>query len=172
MVILGLLILLVAVAAGAAVYLSAATLSGTYSFDILGAKVTTNPLGLVLASAVVVLVFWFGWGVLRAGMRRSARRRREAKEADRQAEAERAEAERQAEADRAAREQALQEERDQAQAEAERLRSEADARAKEQQLATETARQRAEVAEQQLRDQEEPDVTPPDQAPPPPPPTA
>ena len=76
MVILGLLILLVAVAAGAAVYLSAATLSGTYSFDILGAKVTTNPLGLVLASAVVVLVFWFGWGVLRAGMRRSARRRR------------------------------------------------------------------------------------------------
>jgi len=154
MVVLGLLIILLAIAGGAVIYLGAADLTDTYTFHVLGATISTNPLGLVLGSAVVILVLWLGWSVLRVGMRRAARRRREAKEAQRQAEAERLEAERRTQEEIAARQQALADERDRAQAEAERLRAEADARVQEQHLATETARARAEVAERQLRDQE------------------
>ncbi len=182
MVILGLLIILVAIAAGAVVYLGAASLSDTFTFDVLGAQVTTNPLGFVLGSAVVVLLLWLGWSIVRVGMRRNARRRRDHKEAERQAEIERTEAEQRRGEELAARERELQEERDRAQAEADRLRAEADARLEEQHMATETARQRAQVAEDELKSREDTNatrapegdeaVTPPGQTPPPPPPNA
>ncbi len=158
MVILGLLIILLAVAAGAAFYLGTAPLTDRLSFDVLGAHITINPLGLAMVGAAILLVFWFGWSVLRIGMRRTARRRKAAKEAERQAEAERAEAERRSQEQLAVREHELEAERAAREQEAEALRQQAEARVKEQHLATETARQRAEVAEGQLRDQGE---TPP-----------
>ena len=110
MVVLGLLLVLLAVGAGAAVYLGAASLHGyTFTFDPLGAQLSTNPLGLALSGALVVLVFWLGWAILRLGARRAGRRRRAAKEAERQAEAERAETDQRRE-ELAARERASQDE--------------------------------------------------------------
>jgi type VI protein secretion system component VasK len=111
MVVLGLLVVLLAVGAGAAVYVGAASLHGTtFTFDLLGAQVSTNPLGLALSGALVVLVFWLGWAILRLGARRAGRRRRAAKEAERQAETERAETEQRQREELAARERAHQEE--------------------------------------------------------------
>ena len=161
MVVLGLLIVLLAIGAGAALYVGANSLHGSFTFDVLGAQISTNPLGLVLAGALVVLVFWLGWSVLRLGTRRSSRRRRAAKEAERQAEAERAEVEQRQREELAARERALEEERARREEETQALRQDAQARVDEQHLATETARQRAQVAEDELRRQGEPTVPPP-----------
>ncbi len=157
MVVLGLLIVLIAIGVGAALYIGAASLHGTFTFDVVGAQISTNPVGLTLAGALVVLLLWLGWSLLRLGTRRSTRRRRAAKEAERQAEVERDEAERRQQEEHVRREE-----------ETQALRQEAQSRVDEQHLATETARQRAQVAEDELRRQGESSAsTPPGEGQPP-----
>jgi uncharacterized membrane protein len=149
MIVLGVLLVVLAAVAGALLFVGTASLTDGVDVDILGTTLSLPPLTLLLTGAVVITVFWLGWALLRTGVRRGARRRRDAREAARRAEQERADAERRAHEQLAAREAELAEERRRREEETAALRQEADARVAEQHVATETARRRAEVAEQQ-----------------------
>lgn len=150
MIAIGIILILLAILAGVLLFMGTASLTDTVTIDMPIGTLQLPPLALLITGAVVISVFWLGWVLFRTGIRRSGRRRKEAKEATRAEEARRVEAEQRAQEEYAARERELADERARADAEADRLRHEADERVAEQHLATETARKRAEVAEHQL----------------------
>ena len=83
MILIGLLLVLVAVAGGAAIFVGTSSMTGQadkIDITVLGVTVSMPPLSLAVAGALVVLLLWLGWAVLRGGAKRSARLRREAKE--------------------------------------------------------------------------------------------
>lgn len=93
MIILGLLLLLVAVGAGAVIYVGTADMHGQIHMAVLGFSIGLTPLALAVAGATIVLLLWLGFAVLRFGARRNARKRRDAKERGRVAQEEQARAE-------------------------------------------------------------------------------
>ncbi|MCA0337780.1 MAG: hypothetical protein LCH66_13100 [Actinobacteria bacterium] len=152
MILVGLLLILLAAAVGTLLFLGTQQITDTTDINVLGGTIGLPPLALLIAGAVTISIFWLGWAMLRGGIRRGSRRRQQAKEAARTAEAERVARERQLQEDFARQERELAEERRRHESETTRLRQQADERVAEQHLATETARQRAEVAERKLGD--------------------
>lgn len=88
MVLLG--VLLVLVAAGAAVWLvlGSQAITAPVNLHTAGIKIGMTPLALLVAGAVILLVFWVGLALIRASVKRGRRPAREAREAQRQAEVE------------------------------------------------------------------------------------
>lgn len=123
MILLGLILIVLAIGAGAVLIIAASALHQTITLAAYGFSVGFKPLNLLLAGAGCMLLLWFGWSILLNSSRRRSRRRREAREADRLANEE-----------RLARERAAEE------------------RLAEQQRATEAARQRAELAERRANE--------------------
>ncbi|HYN30077.1 MAG TPA: hypothetical protein VES95_09430 [Dermatophilaceae bacterium] len=151
MIALGVLLLLLAAVAGALLFVATASLTDGVDIGILGGTVSLPPLALLITGAVVITVFWLGWALLRTGVRRGTRHRKEARQAATQAEQARVQTERRTKEEISARESELAAEQRRREEETAALRREADARVAEQHVATETARRRAEVAEQQVR---------------------
>ncbi|KGN38330.1 hypothetical protein [Knoellia subterranea] len=147
MIILGLILVLFAIAAGILLYEGTSQLTDGVDIDVLGGSISLPPLLLLVTGAAVITVFWLGWVLMRSGFKRSARRRREAKEEAALAEQQRLDRERQMQEEFAQRERQLAEERRRHEEETEALRREADAKVQEQHLSTEEARRRAEIAE-------------------------
>lgn len=133
MVILGLLILLVAIALGTLLVIGTSTpevAAQDVEISLLDTvQLTLNPMALVIAGMVAMFLAWLGLVLIRSALNRKARARRERKEEGRLAQQRRTDAER----DRAERDRQHEEQ------------------LKEQRMATETARERAEVAEQEAR---------------------
>lgn len=146
-IILGLILVLLAVAAGILLFEGTSQLSDSVDFDVLGGTVSLPPLALLITGAAVISVFWLGWVLLRLGFKRSARRRRERKEEAALAAQRRAEGERRMQEEFAQRERQLAEERERHEQETAALRRQGEERLEEQHLSTEEARRRAEVAE-------------------------
>ncbi|MFL6164874.1 MAG: hypothetical protein ACJ710_01240 [Ornithinibacter sp.] len=111
MVLLGVILVLLAAAAGVVLVAGTAQLTDSVEIDVLGGTLAIPPLTLLITGMIVISVFWLGWALLRSGLRRSKRRRVEAKEAAAARETERAEEQRRMQEEFAAREQALTEER-------------------------------------------------------------
>jgi hypothetical protein len=111
MVLLGIILILVAVAAGVLLFAGTAQLTDTVDISILGGTLSLPPLTLLVTGMVVISLFWLGWALMRAGLRRGKRRRVEAKEAAATAEARRVEEERRVREQMDARERELEEER-------------------------------------------------------------
>ncbi|GAB3438840.1 hypothetical protein GCM10027517_11580 [Phycicoccus ginsengisoli] len=88
MLVLGLILVVVAVAAGVLLFLATQSLTNPVTLDAAGFSVGMTPLALIIAGAVVLLVLWLGLALIRGSARRRVRPRREAKEAQRQAEIE------------------------------------------------------------------------------------
>lgn len=145
MILAGLLLIIIAVIAGILLFMGTSSLTDHVDVNILNGTIGLPPLALLITGAAVITLFWLGWALLSGGVRRNSRRRKEAKLAAREAEDRRLESER-----KLAEERQLREEHEA------QLRRESDERVKEQHLATETARQRAEVAERQLRGDDRP----------------
>jgi len=98
MVLLGVILVLLAAAAGVVLIVGTAQLEDTVQIDVLGGTLSIPPLTLLVTGMVVISVFWLGWALLRSSLRRSKRRRIEAKEASAAAEASRAQERRAAKA--------------------------------------------------------------------------
>lgn len=94
MIVLGLILIVLAVAAGALLFIAAQPLTGTVTLEALGVQAKVLPLVLLVAGAAVMVLLWLGLVMVRGSVRRKARRRRESKElalqAERDAEARRA----------------------------------------------------------------------------------
>ncbi len=88
MIVLGLILVIVAIAAGVLLFLGTQSLTNTVNLDAAGIKVGLTPLALLIAGALIVLLLWFGLGIIRGVMKRRRRPARDAKEAQRQAELE------------------------------------------------------------------------------------
>jgi hypothetical protein len=110
MVVLGVVLVLLAFAVGVLLVAGTASLDGTVDVSVPGGTLSLPPLTFLVLGMVVITVFWLGWAILRAGVRRSRRRRHEAKEA----EARRVAEEKRLKEEFAARERALLDERDEA----------------------------------------------------------
>ena len=91
MVLLGVILVLLAAAAGVVLVAGTAQLTDSVQIDVLGGTLSIPPLTLLITGMVVISVFWLGWALLRGGLRRGKRRRVEAKEAAAAAEAKRVE---------------------------------------------------------------------------------
>ena len=152
MIILGLILVLLAILAGILLFQGTAALTDGVDIDILNGTISLPPLALLLTGAAVISVFWLGWALMRHGVRRGSRRRRQAKEEAALAEQRRVENERRMQDEFAQRERTLAEERRRHEDETSALRREADERVEEQHLSTEEARRRAEIAENDVRD--------------------
>jgi hypothetical protein len=111
MVLLGILLVLIAAAAGVVLVAGTAQLTDSVQIDVLGGTLSIPPLTLLVTGMVVISVFWLGWVLLRGGLRRGKRRRVEAKEAAATAEARHVEDQKRMQDEFASREQALTEER-------------------------------------------------------------
>lgn len=111
MVLLGVILVLLAVAAGVVLFAGTAQLEDTVDIDVLGGTLSLPPLTLLVTGMVVISLFWLGWALLRGGLRRGKRRRLEAKESAVAAETRRVEEERRMKEEFAARERQLLEER-------------------------------------------------------------
>ncbi len=111
MVLLGVVLVLLAAAAGVVLVAGTAQLTDSVEIDVLGGTLAIPPLTLLITGMVVISLFWLGWALLRTGLRHSKRRRVEAKEAAAAREVERAEEQKRMQGEFAAREQALTEER-------------------------------------------------------------
>ncbi len=137
MILLGILLVAAALCGGALIFVGASSLDDSITIPLLGGNIELPPVALFIAGAASALLLWMGWGLLRGGTRRSARQRREAKENARLAEEQRR---------RTAEE--LEQTRRDADDQISAERSRGDERVAEQRLSTETARRRAEVAEE------------------------
>lgn len=152
MVLLGVILVLLAAAAGVVLIAGTAQLTDSVDIDVLGGTLSLPPLTLLVTGMVVISVFWLGWAMLRNGLRRGKRRRVEAKEAAAAAEVQRREEQKRLEEEFALREQQLTEER--------RRREAAEARVSEQ-PSTVTTDERARGAETaRAQDTTRPGVTP------------
>ena len=88
MVLIGLLLVLVAIAAAVLLVMGALPLHNTVSLEPGIFKFELTPLALLIAGAAAMLLFWLGLGMIRASVKRRRRATREAKEAQRRAELE------------------------------------------------------------------------------------
>lgn len=107
MVLLGVILVILAVAAGVVLFAGTAQLTDTVDISVLGGTLSLPPLTLLVTGMIVISLFWLGWALLRGGLRRGKRRRLEAKEATAAAEARRVEEERRLKAEFAEREREL-----------------------------------------------------------------
>lgn len=149
MITLGLILIILALGAGGFLFLGTSALD-PIQLEVLNQTYSMSPLALVVAGVIATTLLWWGWALVRVGTRRRVRRSKEAKEAARQAELDRAaqEKENQAKWERQLRER-------------ERQVRESEARLQEQRISTEEARKRAEVAE---RGTDSPSPPPPPQS--------
>ncbi|WP_205859485.1 hypothetical protein [Phycicoccus flavus] len=152
MVVIGVLLILLAVAAAVLLFLGTGSISTPVTVDIPGGSVEFAPVVLLVTGMVIITIFWFGWFLLRVGTVRAHRRRVSRREAEREAEEQRLAQEARMKEEVEARERELAEERRQGEIREARLRQEAEERAAEQHVSTETARRRAEVAEARAGD--------------------
>lgn len=129
MVLLGVILILLAVAAGVLLFAGTAQLTDTVDVEILGGTLSLPPLTLLVTGMIVISLFWLGWAMLRAGLRHNKRRRAQAKEAAASAEAQRVADERRMQDEFASRERQLLEERRLREEETAELRQQADTRA-------------------------------------------
>jgi len=151
-IILGLILVLLAIAAGILLFEGTSRLTDGVDIDIIGGgTISLPPLALLLTGAAVITIFWLGWALLRHGVKRGSRRRREAKEQSALTEQRRVEHERKTQEEFAQRERQMAEERRQHEDETAALRRQSDERVQEQHLSTEEARRRAEIAEAEAR---------------------
>jgi len=111
MVVLGVVLVLLALAVGILLVAGVASLEGTVDVAVPGGTLSFPPLTFLVTGMVVISVFWLGWVVLRTGVRHSRRRHAEAKEAAKEAEAKRVAEEERLKEEFAARERQLIEER-------------------------------------------------------------
>lgn len=88
MVLLGLLLILIAAGLAVWLVLGSQSLHTPINLDTPGFKIGMTPLALLIAGAVILLVFWLGWALIRASVRRRRRPVRESKEEQRRAELE------------------------------------------------------------------------------------
>lgn len=148
MIVLGLLLVLIAVGAGAAIFVGTVDMKDQIQFEVLGVTVGLTPLALAVAGAAILLVLWLGFSVLRLGAKRNARKRREAKEKTRLAKEQQAEKEQEWAAER----QRVEQER--AAAEQQRAAAEqaAQGRLRDRRDATDMERDRAQDGESKIPD--------------------
>jgi hypothetical protein len=85
-VLIGLLLFLIAIAAGVWLVIGTQSLTTPIDLDTPGFHVSATPLALLIAGAAVLFVLWLGLAAIRASVKRRRRAAREAKEAQRQAE--------------------------------------------------------------------------------------
>jgi len=85
-VLIGLLLVLVALAAAAWLVIGTQSLTTPIDLDTPGFHVSATPLALLIAGAAVLFVLWLGLAAIRGSVRRQRRPAREAREAQRQAE--------------------------------------------------------------------------------------
>ncbi len=111
MVVLGVVLVLLALAVGILLVAGVASLEGTIDVSVPGGTLSFPPLTFLVTGMVVISVFWLGWVVLRTGVRHGRRRRAEAKEAAHEAEVKRTAEEARLKEEFAARERQLIEER-------------------------------------------------------------
>lgn len=145
MVLLGVILVLLAAAAGVLLFVGTGQLTDTVDIDILGGTLSVPPLTLLVTGMVVISVFWLGWAMLRGGLRRGRRHRLEAKQAAADAEARRVEEEQRLQEEYATRERELEEERRLHDEETAALRRDAEGRVADQHVPTETAPERTDV---------------------------
>ncbi|KQZ89480.1 hypothetical protein ASD62_09345 [Phycicoccus sp. Root563] len=88
MIVLGLILVVVAVVAAILLVLGALPVTATSTLETGIFKFELTPLQLLIAGAAIMLLVWFGLGMVRGSMKRRRRPGREAKEAQRQAELE------------------------------------------------------------------------------------
>ena len=88
MVLIGLLLVLVAIAAAVLLVMGALPLDNTVSLEPGIFKFELTPLALLIAGAAAMLLLWLGLAMIRASVKRRRRATREAKEAQRRAELE------------------------------------------------------------------------------------
>ena len=88
MVLLGLILVAIAIAAGVLLVVGAEPVSTPVDLDLSILQVSLQPLGLLVAGAAAMLLLWLGLVMIRGSVRRRRRPGREAKEAQRQAEVE------------------------------------------------------------------------------------
>ena len=86
---LGLLLIILAIAAALFLFLGTAALD-PIPLKVLNETYAMSPLALVIAGAVATTLLWWGWAVVRLGTRRRVRKSGEAKVAAPQAEVDRA----------------------------------------------------------------------------------
>ena len=72
MIVFGLILVLLAIVAGVLLFLGTESLGEPVDLDTMGIQVSMTPLALLIAGAVVMLLLWFGLGMIRG----SAKRRR------------------------------------------------------------------------------------------------
>jgi hypothetical protein len=87
-VLLGVLLVLVAVGAAVWLVLGSQAITAPVNLNTAGIKIGMTPLALLVAGALILLVFWIGLALIRASVKRRRRPAREAREAQRQAELE------------------------------------------------------------------------------------
>ena len=88
MVLLGLLLILIAAGLAVWLVLGSQTLHTPINLNTPGFKIGMTPLAILVAGAVILLVFWLGLALIRGSVRRRRRPGRESKEEQRRAELE------------------------------------------------------------------------------------
>jgi hypothetical protein len=84
-IVFGLILVLLALAAGVVLFLATQSLTTPVDLELAGYNWGMTPLALLITGAVAMLLFWFGLGIIRGSAKRRRRPIREAKDADRQA---------------------------------------------------------------------------------------
>ena len=135
MIVLGLVLIIIALLLALGLFVGTTALEPLH-LDVLGQTYEMSPLALVIAGAVAMTLLWWGWALVRMGTRRRARKSKEAKEAARQAEL-----------DRAAREKENQAKWERELRDRERQARDSEARSVDQRASSEGARPQAEVTE-------------------------
>ena len=86
MIVLGLILIVFAVAAGALLFVGTQPLTEPVDLEAVGVTASVLPLVLLIAGAAVMLLFLLGLAMIRGSVRRKTRRRRETKELEHKAE--------------------------------------------------------------------------------------
>ena len=81
MIVFGLILVLLALAAGVVLFLATQSLTTPVNLELAGYHWGMTPLALLITGAVAMLLFWFGLGMIRGSAKRRRRPVREAKEA-------------------------------------------------------------------------------------------
>lgn len=90
MVLIGLLLIVLAAAAGYFLVVGVASLTDQIDINLPFGTLNLPPLAFLITGMVVISLFWLGWVLLSTGTKRRARLRREAKEAGAKLKAEQA----------------------------------------------------------------------------------
>ena len=85
MIVFGLILVLLALAAGVVLFLATQSLTTPVDLELAGYNWGMTPLALLITGAVAMLLLWFGLGMIRGSAKRRRRPIREAKDAERQA---------------------------------------------------------------------------------------